>query len=88
MFSHRWAGCINPIPKVRGTFQKRVQEELEGGKTCCEILFRGHYMVVAHMNSEQLWLSAEDSYYLSTKLHKINQVEKNVSKRWEEFQRH
>lgn len=45
-------------------------------------------MVVAHMNSEQLWLSAEDSYYLSTKLHKINQVEKNVNKRWEEFQRH
>lgn len=45
-------------------------------------------MVVAHMNSEKLWLSEEDSYgYLSTELHKINAV-KNVNKRWEEFQRH
>lgn len=34
-------------------------------------------MVVAHMNSEKLWLSEEDSYgYLSTELHKINAVKK------------
>lgn len=34
------------------------------------------------MNSEQLWLSAEDSYGdLSTELHKINS-KKNVNKRW------
>lgn len=45
-------------------------------------------MVVAHMNSEQLWLSAEDRYGdLSTELHKTNS-KKNVNKRWEEFQRH